>query len=125
MDQRSIGEELAGWGKVALIETMGRVSGAPANAAVGFFEDDDGSLLIAAGSEAADWALNLWANPACRVTIGERVTPCHANEVEGADRALALAQLVLKYGTPAERLGHGPVFRLVPQSERTPDWGGK
>lgn len=116
VDQRSIGEELAGWGKVALIETIGRVSGASASAAVGFVEDDEGSLLVAAGSEGADWVLNLAANPACRVTIGERVTPCHANEVEGADRSRALVQLVLKYGTPAERLGHGPVFRLVPQA---------
>jgi deazaflavin-dependent oxidoreductase (nitroreductase family) len=116
VDDRSIGEELVGWGKVALIETTGRVSGVPFSAAVGFVEDDDGSLLIAAGGETADWALNLRAHPTCRVTIGERVTGCHASEVEGADRARALAGLVLKYGTPAERLGHGPVFRLVPQA---------
>lgn len=115
-DDRSIGDELVGWGKVALIETTGRVSGAPASAAVGFIDEDDGGLLVAAGSEGADWALNLGANPRCRVTVGERVMACEAREVDEVDRARALAGLVLKYGTPAERLGHGPVFRLVPQT---------
>ncbi len=85
----------------------------PFSAPVGFMEDDDGSLFIAAGGAAADWALNLRSQPSCRVTIGERVAHCLASEVEGAARARALAGLVLKYGTPAERLGHGPVFRLV------------
>ena len=114
LDPRLIGEELAGWGKVVLIETIGRVTGTPASAAVGFVEEGDGSLLVAAGSDGADWALNLRADPSCRVTIRERVTPCVVTEVQDADRARALVQLVIKYGTPAEKLGHGPVFRLVP-----------
>lgn len=113
---RSIAEDLTRWGKVARIETVGRTSGRVASTAVGFVEDDDGSLLVAAGSDEADWALNLRSDPVCRVTIGERVAQCLASEVEGADRARALAGLVLKYGTPAERLGHGPVFRLVAQA---------
>ena len=114
-DDRSIGIELVGWGKVALIETIGRVTGAAASAAVGFVDGDDGSLLVAAGTEGSDWALNLRANPRCRVTVGEAVTDCHASEVDGALRNRALGELVLKYGTPAERLGYGPVFHLVPQ----------
>lgn len=116
MDDRSIGDELVGWGKVALIETIGRVTGARASAAVGFVDDGDGSLFVAAGSEGSDWALNLRANPQCRVTVGERVAVCQAREVDEAGRARAVAQLILKYGTPAERLGHGPVFRLVPRT---------
>lgn len=116
-DGRSIGDELVGWGKVALIQTTGRVSGAPASAAVGFIDEDDGSLLVAAGSQGADWALNLRADPKCRVTVGERVMVCEAREVDEADQARAVAQLILKYGTPAERLGHGPVFRLTPASQ--------
>lgn len=113
-EDQSIGDQLAEWGKVALIETTGRISGAPVTAAIGFVAEDDGSLLIAAGSQGADWALNLLARPYCRATVGERVAAYLAVEADEADRARAVAQLILKYGTPAERLGHGPVFRLTP-----------
>lgn len=115
-DDRSIAEDLTEWGKVVLVETVGRTSGQPARAAVGFIEEPDGSLLVAAGSEQADWALNLSANSACRTTLGNRTTPCVALEVHGADRSRAINGLILKYGTPAERLGRGPVFRLIPQA---------
>jgi deazaflavin-dependent oxidoreductase (nitroreductase family) len=98
---------------VALIETRGRVSGATARAAVGFVEEHDGSLLVAAGSPDVAWALNLFADPRCEVTIGDRRTTAEAREVDGADRARAIRELILKYGTPSERLGLGPVFRLV------------
>ena len=114
--QPTIGEELAEWGKVALIETTGRSSGRPVKAAVGFVGADDGSLLVAAGSESADWALNLTANPHCAVTVGDRTDTYRAGEVDGGERAQALVKLVLKYGTPAEKLGHGPVFRLTPRT---------
>ena len=112
-----IGQELASWGKVALIETTGRVSGNPVTTAVGFVEDDDGSLLVAAGADDADWALNLRATPACQVTIGEAARTYIAEEADDETRAATISQLILKYGTPAERLGHGPVFRLVPLAE--------
>ena len=111
---RSIGEELAGWGKVALIETRGRHSGRPATAAVGFVGDDDANLFVAAGSDSADWALNLRSEPRCQATVGEVTAGYVAIEIEGDERAGALVRLVLKYGTPAEKLGHGPVFRLEP-----------
>ena len=111
----SIGEELATWGKVALLETIGRISGRPVRSAVGFSEEEDGSLVVAAGSESADWALNLRANPACRATVGERTAAYEVTEIEGAERSQAVVALILKYGTPAERLGHGPVFRLRPR----------
>ena len=112
---REIGAELAEWGKVALLETTGRKSGKPITTAVGFVEGDDGAILIAAGSDASDWALNLRAHSHCRVTIADRVGQYLANEMdEGAERSGVLVDLVLKYGTPAERLGRGPVFRLVP-----------
>jgi deazaflavin-dependent oxidoreductase (nitroreductase family) len=107
-----IGDELAGWGKVALLETVGRTSGKKVKSAVGFVEGNDGALYLAAGSDSADWALNLRAQPRCRATIGERTHSYAAHEIEGAERADAVTALILKYGTPAERLGHGPVFRL-------------
>jgi deazaflavin-dependent oxidoreductase (nitroreductase family) len=114
-DEATIGEQLAGWGKVVLLETRGRVSGRPMRAAVGFVEDPDGSLLIAAGTEQADWVLNLRRQPSCTLAIGEHRRDYVAEEISGSDRAQALTGLILKYGTPAERLGHGPVFRLVLQ----------
>lgn len=110
---RDIGEQLADWGKVALIETTGRISGNPVTTAIGFAEDDDGSLLVAAGADDADWALNLRANAACSVTIGETEASYQAEEADDEARAAAISRLILKYGTPAERLGHGPVFRLT------------
>jgi hypothetical protein len=90
------------------------VSGAAVTAAVGFVEDDDGTLHVAAGSERSDWAQNLQANPICQVTIGDRVARFHAVEEDEAGRAQTVMQLILKYGTPAEKLGWGPTFRLVP-----------
>jgi deazaflavin-dependent oxidoreductase (nitroreductase family) len=114
---REIGVELAEWGKVALVETTGRVSGRPVTTAVGFVDGADGEILVAAGSEASDWALNLRAQPSCRVTIGDQAAEFEATEIaEGPQRARVLVDLVLKYGTPAERLGRGPVFRLVPRT---------
>ena len=109
-----IGDQLAGWGTVAMVETRGRVSGQPARAAVGFIEDADGSLLVAAGDPDADWARNLEAEPAGIVTIGERSFRVRAETVAGPDRNAAIAALILRYGTPSEGLGRGPVFRLTP-----------
>jgi len=115
VDEQSIGAQLAAWGKVALLETRGRVSGRPATTAVGFVEQPDGSLVVAAGGETSDWAQNLRAKPVCRVTIEDSTADYDATEVEGAGRGLVITALILKYGTPAERLGHGPVFRLAPR----------
>jgi deazaflavin-dependent oxidoreductase (nitroreductase family) len=108
------GEQLAEWGKVVLLETTGRVTGRPVRAAVGFVEEPDGSLLVAAGDPGASWAANLLAHPACHGTVGEVRRPYRAREIEGADRARAITGLILRYGTPAERLGSGPAFRLHP-----------
>jgi len=108
------GEQLAAWGKVVLLETTGRASGQPRRTAVGFVEEPDGSLLVAAGSEATQWAANLLADPACHGTIGGVRVAYRAEEIAGPDRARAISELILKYGTPAERLGVGPAFRLRP-----------
>jgi deazaflavin-dependent oxidoreductase (nitroreductase family) len=109
-----IGEQLAGWGRVALIETRGRITGGPSRAAVGFVEEPDGSLLVAAGSPDADWARNLELLPDCRVTIGESTRSFVAEALSPADASRAVRELILRYGTPAERLGTGPAFRLRP-----------
>jgi deazaflavin-dependent oxidoreductase (nitroreductase family) len=107
-----VGEQLAAWGKVARIETRGRTSGRPVVAAVGFVEEPDGTLLVAAGEPDADWARNLEAEPACTVTIEDRSVEMRAERIEGPAASRAIVELILKYGTSAERLGRGEVFRL-------------
>ena len=113
-----IGEQLAGWGTVALVETRGRLTGRPVRAAVGYVEEPDGSLLVAAGSPDADWARNLEADALCRVTIGSQAGAYRAEPLTSHDSARVVRELILRYGTPAERLGGGPAFRLLPVTEQ-------
>lgn len=117
-DEDPVGRQLAEWGKVALIETRGRISGRRVSTAVGFVEEPAGTLLVAAGSADADWALNLHADPRCTVTIAGDTRRCVAEELDELERAHAVTELILKYGTPAERLGRGPAFRLLAASGR-------
>jgi deazaflavin-dependent oxidoreductase (nitroreductase family) len=109
-----IASQLVGWGRVIEIQSRGRTSGRPARVAVGFVEDRDGSLLVAAGNPGADWARNLEADSRCRLTLAEASWDAVAEPVNGQAAAAAIAALILRYGTPAEGLGRGPVFRLRP-----------
>jgi deazaflavin-dependent oxidoreductase (nitroreductase family) len=88
------------------------VSGRPLEVALGYLEEPGGTLLVAAGSADADWARNLEADPRCRVRLGEASWPAAAEAVGRPDAERAVRELILRYGTPAERLGLGPVFRL-------------
>ncbi|MGZ8515529.1 MAG: nitroreductase family deazaflavin-dependent oxidoreductase [Candidatus Limnocylindrales bacterium] len=121
MTDADIGAQLARWGKAALVETTGRRTGRPARAAVGYIEEPDGSLLVAAGDPQADWARNLEERPDCVVTIGERTGRYRAEPLEVAQRNATVTALILRYGTPAERLGRGPAFRLRPVTIDAPD----
>ena len=98
------------------LRTTGRRTGGAVETAVGYVEEPDGRVLIAAGEPDADWALNLFANPRCHVTLATASWDAVAEPVEGADAAAAVTALILRYGTPAEGLGRGPVFRLRPVS---------
>ena len=80
--------------------------------AIGFVEEPDGSVLVAAGSADADWARNLEVHPRCRVTIGVDAWAAFAEPLAGPEAHSAVRELILRYGTPAERLGTGPSFRL-------------
>lgn len=91
------------------------MTGRPASAAVGFVEEQDGSLLVAAGDRAADWALNLAADPHGIARWGERTCTFAAEPLDGDAFATAIRELILRYGTPAEGLGAGPAFRLRPR----------
>ena len=90
-----------------------RRSGARRVTAVGFVEEPDGSLLIAAGSPDTAWALNLAADPRCRVTIAEHDLAALATPLPPDEARRAVVALILRYGTPAEGLGRGPAFRLL------------
>jgi deazaflavin-dependent oxidoreductase (nitroreductase family) len=114
----AVGRQLAEWGKVAWLQTRGRVTGATAEAAVGFVEESDGSLLVAAGSPSASWALNLEADAACRVRIGQRSFEAIAETLDRDGLVRVVRELILKYGTPSEGLGSGPAFRLRPRATR-------
>ncbi len=101
-------------GKVAVLETRGRRTGAIVAVAVGFVEEPDGSLLVCAGRPDASWASNLIADPAAVVRIAEKRVAVVAEPLDAAEHARAVRELILRYGTPAERLGTGPSVRLRP-----------
>jgi deazaflavin-dependent oxidoreductase (nitroreductase family) len=108
--------DLAAWGKVIRLHTTGRRSGRIRTVTIGFVDEADGSLLVAAGSETTSWAVNLRATPTCAVERDGRRRRYSAEPLEGTARTSAITGLILKYGTPAERLGAGPAFRLLPLS---------
>ena len=99
-----------------MITTRGRVTGSAVTTAVGFIEHPGGVLVVAAGSEVADWALNLRSDARCTATIGDTTRAYEARELNESARSDAIRDLILKYGTPAERLGRGPAFELSPSS---------
>lgn len=117
----AMGAELAAWGKVLLLETRGRRTGTRRTVAVGFVEEPDGSLLIAAGGPRTAWAANLLAEPRCRVATGATVREARAEPLASEEADRAVVALILRYGTPAERLGDGPAFRLVISSTEADD----
>jgi hypothetical protein len=49
--------------------------------------------------------------------VGDRRFSAIAEPLETSDHARAIRGLILRYGTPAERLGLGPSFRLRPRSD--------
>jgi F420H(2)-dependent quinone reductase len=81
--------------------------------AVGYIDEPDGSILVAAG-ERAQWAINLLMEPTVEVEVGDRRFTAQAEPLVGTDHARVIRGLILRYGTPAERLGRGPTFRLRP-----------
>ena len=109
-------DDLVKSGRFARLAIRGRRSGEPRSVNVGFVEEPDGSLLIAAGAPDADWALNLLADPDCTVSVGERSFAARAEPIDDGDprRGRAVRELILRYGTPSEGLGSGLVFAVRP-----------
>ncbi len=109
--------DLVRWGKVIILETVGRHSGRPRRVTVGFTEDPSGALLVAADDDATHWARNLLRERDCWVErVGTRAR-FRAVRLGGSDHDTAVMALILKYGTPSERLGGGPAFRLEPVAD--------
>ncbi len=107
-------DELVAWGKVITLETVGRHSAQRRRVTIGFTEDPSGALLVAAADDATHWARNLLREPDCWVErVGTRGR-FRAVRLGGSDHDAAVMALILKYGTPSERLGEGPAFRLEP-----------
>jgi deazaflavin-dependent oxidoreductase (nitroreductase family) len=106
--------ELIALGRAALLVTRGRVTGLPREVAVGYVDEPDGSVLVAANGPRSAWGLNLLADPHVTVEIGDRRFTAVAEELDRADHGRAVRELILRYGTPSEGLGTGPSFRLVP-----------
>ena len=109
-------DELVASGRFVRIETRGARTGESRGVTVGYVDDEllSGAILVAAGSSNAAWAANLIADPACHVRTGVRAFEAVAEPLAAADHARAIRSLILRYGTPAEGLGHGPSFRLRP-----------
>jgi deazaflavin-dependent oxidoreductase (nitroreductase family) len=114
-----VNDDLVAAGRLLRLETAGaRVGDASRrHATLGFVRDADGSLLVAAGSPDARWAADLDADPRCRVTLGDENGAYEATLLEGPERARAIRELILRGGTPAERLGLGPAYRLRPVTD--------
>ncbi len=107
-----VAADLVALGQALRLETHGRASGRVVPVTLGFVREPDASFLVAAGDPSADWAANLDADPDCRATVGPDVFACRAEALEGPDRDRAIRELILRGGTPAERLGRGPAYRL-------------
>lgn len=118
-DRHGMEDELVASGRFVRIETRGARSGLERAVTVGFVDDDitSSAILVAATAPDAAWALNLLADPACHVRVGNRSFDAVAEPLERAEHARAVRDMILRYGTPAEGLGRGPSFRLRPVGE--------
>jgi deazaflavin-dependent oxidoreductase (nitroreductase family) len=115
----ALDDVLAGDARFARLLTRGRRSGERREVTVGFVGEPDGSILVAAGSLDRAWAANLLANPEVDVTIEGRTFPGEADVLDDRDprRGRAVRELILRYGTPSEGLGSGPIFVIRPVAE--------
>jgi deazaflavin-dependent oxidoreductase (nitroreductase family) len=111
-----IAAAMAASGDVAVIEVPGRRTGRIHRTGVGFVREADGSLLVAASTDDTDWARNIEAAGRCRVVIGTSGREYDVRRLPDDARGPVIVALILRYGTPAERLGAGPAYRLVPRS---------
>jgi deazaflavin-dependent oxidoreductase (nitroreductase family) len=112
---RTFGARMAASGRFLLIETVGRRTGRRHQTPVGFERAGDGALYVGAGSATAHWARNLLEQPTCRASVGGVTRTYQAEPLAADARVAALRAIQGRYGPGmADRIGAGPVFRLVP-----------
>lgn len=111
---RSLEGDLTAWGKTIVLETIGRTSGRPRRVTLGFLAEESGAILVAASEDTSGWALNLMAEPSCYVERDGSRVPSRATMLSPDEGHSVIARLILKYGTPSEKLGRGPAFRVAP-----------
>ena len=111
-----IASAMADAGDVAVIEVPGRRTGRVHRTGVGYVREPDGSLLVAASADHTEWARNIEAAGHCRVLIGADAREFDVLRLPDDERGPVVVALILRYGTPAERLGAGPAFRLIPRT---------
>jgi len=116
-----VDDDLVRQGRFARLELRGHRSGVRRAVTIGFIEEPGGELLIAAADPDTAWSRNLEAETGpVRVTVGSRTFMATAALLDERDprRSRAVRELILRYGTPSERLGGGPVFVLTPTDDR-------
>jgi deazaflavin-dependent oxidoreductase (nitroreductase family) len=91
-------KDLLGGRNVLVLTTVGGKSGAERQTPVNFFPGEDGSWLIVASAAGAAanpaWYLNLSAHPDnVRIEVGGRTVPVTAEQLDGAERDRAWAQI--------------------------------
>ena len=118
-------EDLVRTGRYARLDFRGR-GAAPRRVTVGYVEGPDGTLFVAARDPAARWAQELeLGDGRATITVADRTTPVQATALASDDprRSAAIRDLILRYGTPSERIGAGAVFALAPLDEEPPPPG--
>lgn len=115
----ALDEAFAADERFARLLTRGRKSGQTRSVTVGFVEEPDGSILVAAGAPDSAWARNLLVHAEVDVVAGGRSFRGTAEPLEDRDprRGRAVRELILRYGTPSEGLGSGPIFVIRPPLE--------
>ena len=110
-----MGARMAQSGRFVQIETRGRKTGRWHATPVGYGQAEDGALFVGAGHVDAHWAHNLLADPTCRASIAGETRTYRAELLLEEARDSALRSIKGRYGPGmADRIGRGPVFRLVP-----------
>jgi deazaflavin-dependent oxidoreductase (nitroreductase family) len=112
----ALDEAFAGDTRFARLRTRGRRSGEWRAVTVGFVDEPDGSILVAAGSLDRAWAANLLVDGTVEVDAAGRAFDGEAEVLDDRDprRGRAVRELILRYGTPSEGLGSGPIFVIRP-----------
>ena len=109
-------DDLVATGRYAWLDIVATDGSRPRRVTVGFLPAEDGSIVVGSTASDARWAAALAGGARVRVTIGDRSFDASAAELPEDDvaRDHAVRDLILRYGTPSEGLGRGPVFRLRP-----------